>query len=157
MKYLAEIKIASNSFQIEPELIMAIIKTESSFNKDAVRYESNWKYFFETGQHAKRLEITIITETIMQATSWGLMQVMGSVAREHGFTGPMHNLTIVSDNLFYGCKHLKKFMDKYKNIPDAVASYNAGRPVMINNKYKNQAYVSKVLNLLSEYKITEEV
>ena len=84
-----------------------------------------------------------------QQASFGLLQVMGAVARERGFRGPY--LTALCDpatNLEIACSHLAiLFLRHFKTAgwPGVVASYNAGRPVLIRpGVYANQRYVDKV-------------
>lgn len=137
---------------LDPKLIEAIVFTESNGDNWATRYESHWRYFHKTVEHARRLRITEMTERKLQMFSWGCMQVMGSVARELGFLGHLQEM---SSNpklaLEMGCKHFKNFLKKYHNAPDAIASYNAGSPRKIDNgMYRNQAYVSKVLTKWDE-------
>ncbi len=62
-------------------LVCAIVEQESAWNTYAIRYEPGFRtrYVAPLGLPA--------TEEIARSISWGLMQVMGQVAREHGFTG----------------------------------------------------------------------
>ena len=88
------------------------------------------------------------TERQDQMTSWGLMQVMGAVARELGHTGPLSDLLDPPTGLFYGCLHLRRFRAKYDIWPDVIAAYNAGSPRRVAGQigpYVNQSYVDKVL------------
>ena len=91
------------------------------------------------------------TERIGQMCSWGIMQVMGAVAREHGFTGKPSDfpkLCTIPDGLLYGCLHLVKFRARYSAWPDVIASYNAGSPrrsLGPDGPYMNQSYVDKVI------------
>ncbi len=65
--------------QLEPALVCAIIEQESAWNPWAVRYEPEFCH-----RHVAPLYTTgklSATETYMCAMSWGLMQVMGQVAR----------------------------------------------------------------------------
>ena len=74
--------------RVEPELIAAIVSVESGGDTLASRYESHYKYTLKEARFARRNRISTDTEIINQKTSWGLMQVMGGVAREHGYHGP---------------------------------------------------------------------
>lgn len=125
------------------ECVMAVCMVESSLNQWAYRYEPGYKWL--VGQDLSA------SERNGQMISWGLMQVMGGVAREHGFTGYFPALCDPMTGLRYGMLHLKKFWAKYQNWPDVLASYNAGRPVRIDGKYQNQAYVDKVLKYWNLY------
>lgn len=66
-------------FSLDPALVCAVIEEESSWDTYAMRYEP----FFRE-RYVRPLKLTS-TEEIARSVSWGLMQVMGQVAREHGF------------------------------------------------------------------------
>lgn len=120
------------------ELVVAICKVESSLNPWAMRYEPAYKWLVGTD------ETLTATERIGQMISWGLMQVMGAVAREYGFTGSFPKLCEPTVGLQFGMLHLRKYRTRHGNWPDAIASYNAGRPLKRDEKYMNQGYVDKV-------------
>jgi soluble lytic murein transglycosylase-like protein len=138
-------------------LIYAIIETESGWNPYAVRYEPNWQYLIKIpDKMLNALCITRDTEEQLQKFSWGLMQVMGSVARELNFTGLLTELVNPQVNVNLGIRHFKRFLDKYKKLEDAIASYNAGSPrKKSDGKYVNQEYVDKVLANYKKYKGVE--
>ena len=71
--------------QLDPHWVLAVIQTESAGFPHAMRYETGWSYFCRPEFYADRLAITVDTERQMQKFSYGLMQIMGSVAREYGF------------------------------------------------------------------------
>ena len=56
------------------------------------------------------------------------MQVMGTVARELGFEGPMPQLCEPNIGIYYGCKKLFDLNRRHLTIMDALAAYNAGSP-----------------------------
>ncbi|HXX20805.1 MAG TPA: transglycosylase SLT domain-containing protein [Candidatus Acidoferrum sp.] len=62
-------------------LVCAIVEQESAWDAHAIRYEPAFRtrYVAPLGLPP--------TEEIARSISWGLMQVMGQVAREHGFQG----------------------------------------------------------------------
>src|SRR5713226_1785570 len=66
---------------LPPALVCAVVEQESAWNSYAIRYEPAFRtrYVAPLGLPS--------TEEIARSISWGLMQVMGQVAREHGFTG----------------------------------------------------------------------
>lgn len=79
------------------------------------------------------------------------MQVMGAVARELGHEGAMHKLCEPEKGLTYGTKLLKKLVNKYENIEDAVAAYNAGSPRRTEDgEYVNQYYVDAIMSNLEQ-------
>lgn len=134
---------------IDPNLCIAIATVESSWEPFAVRYEPNWKYFYKIELFAKKNRITEQTEQVLQACSWGLMQVMGSVARELGFSQPLQQLCGPAYGVEYGCKKLLELKKLYHSELDVISAYNQGSPVKLpNGDYKNQHYVDKVRELL---------
>jgi soluble lytic murein transglycosylase-like protein len=123
--------------------VKAIVYVESSFNPWAYRYEPHYQYLVGTNLR--------VTEQVGQQTSWGLMQVMGAVAREYGFTGWFPELCQPEVGLEYGCKHFKRYADRYGNWIEAIAAYNAGSPRKAGDQYVNQSYVDKVLRAWNQY------
>src|SRR5574337_628443 len=141
------IKIRAKTHDLPWELVAAVVEVESSFDPYAIRYESAYKWL------VGRDEQLTATERMQQMTSWGLMQVMGGVAREYGFTGFCSRLCIPSVGIYYGMLHLEKYHRRYPNWSETIASYNAGRPVTVptNGKFVNQAYVDNVLSAWHRY------
>lgn len=134
------IKSLAPQYKLPWELVAAIVWTESNCNTWAYRYEPQYKYLLGSE------ETLTATERAGQMISWGLMQVMGGVAREHGFKGWFPMLCEPTVGLTYGCLHLAKFKTRYPSSwSDVIASYNAGRPVFRDGAYMNQGYVDKVL------------
>lgn len=131
-------------FAVEPELVQAIIEVESGGMPYTTRFEPDWRYLLKPELYAQLLRITIPTETMLQQFSWGLMQIMGAVARELGFRGHLTQLCDPETNLHYGCKKLAMLAHRYPNTSDVIAAYNAGHPRMVQGKYDNQGYVDKV-------------
>jgi len=77
-----------------------------------------------------------------QQASWGLMQVMGAVAREHGFREIFFTKLCNMDvGLAYGARHLAGLFARGFDMQDAISAYNAGHPTH-ENYYK---YTSPVL------------
>jgi soluble lytic murein transglycosylase-like protein len=93
---------AAGAHALWPELVCAIVEQESAWNPWALRYEPAFyeRYIapFLTARRLDRPDSRLAaltspgipddpTESRARAFSWGLMQVIGQVAREHGFTG----------------------------------------------------------------------
>lgn len=152
MKLSEIIESKAKEHGIPAKLIAAIVKVESGGNTYANRYESHYKWLYKVEEFANQSMASFATEENSQKTSWGLMQVMGAVARERGFTGDF--LTELCDprlGIEYGCKHLKHYYNRYDDWKDAVAAYNAGSSRKKDNgDYVNQAYVNKVFKYFSE-------
>src|ERR1700689_4874121 len=71
---------------LEPELVCAIVEQESAWDRWALRYEPAF-YARYVEPQVVRGAIADESEARARAFSWGLMQVMGQTAREHGFAG----------------------------------------------------------------------
>jgi len=140
------IEVCAAQYELPPALVRAICQIESAFDPWAFRYEPQYKYLL-----GDKLTMSL-TEKFGQMCSWGLMQVMGGVAREHGYTGPLPKLCEPHIGVNYGCKHLKRFYTKHANWPDAIASYNAGSPRKLEpDTYVNQHYVDSVQRAWNAY------
>lgn len=142
-----EIEKVAPKFGLDPDLVEAIVITESSGFPAARRYEPNfYAKYIRDGEYPKELKTQL-------ATSYGLMQVMGVVAYEYG----LHNniketLCTIEGGLWYGCMHFGRFLKKWGNVDDAIASYNAGSPRKQDGQYVNQRYVDKVKGYYEELK-----
>jgi soluble lytic murein transglycosylase-like protein len=146
-----KVKTAASRHGIEPEWVAAVVQVESAGNPNAVRFEQNWKYFYNVALHAKRLKITNDSEKTLQQFSWGLMQVMGSVAREWGFPDSLFELCSPMRGLEYGCRHLKNMRRRFPTGRDWIAAYNAGTPrKRPDGSYENEEYVRKVVGYWSD-------
>jgi len=132
-------------------LVRAIVQTESAGDPWAYRHEPGYRWLVGNPTAMSQ------TERIGQMSSWGLMQVMGAVAREAGFVGPFPQLCDPAIGLDYGCRHLAGYFKKYQNWPDTIASYNAGRPVRNDaGQYANQVYVNKVQTRWNAYDVHDQ-
>jgi hypothetical protein len=78
---IALARAAAAYHELDPALVCAIIEQESAWNTYAIRYEPGFRTRYVAPLHLPS------TEEIARSISWGLMQVMGQVAREHGFDG----------------------------------------------------------------------
>jgi len=136
---------------LSPSLIGAMVSIESNGNPYATRYESDYRYLVDIERFAKLSNISFQTEVIHQKTSWGLMQVMGGVAREHFFKESLTSLVKPKRSLHIGCLHYKKFLMQHENESDAISAYNQGGPYKTERgEYKNQWYVNAVLKRKKE-------
>jgi soluble lytic murein transglycosylase-like protein len=75
---------AARKYGLDPSLFLAVIEQESSWNPWSIRYEPLFLKNYLQGPTFSSLSPT---ELQARATSWGLCQVMGQVAREFGFQG----------------------------------------------------------------------
>jgi soluble lytic murein transglycosylase-like protein len=143
----AAIETVAAKHGLEPNLIEAICLTESGGNPFATKPEptypylmnvKTWRPFSVTREQASAKTAPAgfpclaghpDQEWWSQQQSWGLMQVMGAVARELGFTGPyLSQLTEVVTGLHFGCKHFAAQLAWAKgDVNKALGAYNAGR------------------------------
>lgn len=142
---------------VDVDLVCAIAETESNWNEWAVRFEPAYRYLEQPVEWAVRTGITVDTETTLQKTSWGAMQVMGGVARQYGYNKPLTMLTLPEDGLTMGITHLKAKYERYGGVEkNVIAAYNGGVPVLTNGVYKNQKYVDIVLAKLRDIRLTKK-
>jgi len=163
---------AAGRYGLDPRLICALCEVESSWNPWAVRHEPRYRWLWaltyedypmEPHFQSEELHLpgyTAITEQILQRTSWGLMQIMGAVARERGFRDWLTGLCDPAVNLEWGCRHLRWMIDHnnayglpdYRIKPeDLAAAWNGGTRVVVDDKYKNQSYVDRVVRAMVNY------
>jgi soluble lytic murein transglycosylase-like protein len=146
MDFVALIRQVAIKEGVKADLFQAICTHESAMNPFAMRFEPGWKYFYFARETASKLGITEQTENVLQASSHGLCQIMGSVMRELGYLRPLTE--VYSDPslpLIYGAKHLKKYGEKYKTEAEVISAYNAGTPAKTpGGLFVNQKYVDAV-------------
>jgi len=152
--------------KIDHNVLVALVQTESSGNPYAIRgefkgplihqegefYQSRWKYPDNPKGWSEVVGSTHATEGIGQATSWGLCQVMGTVAREHGFNRWFPELCQPEIGIEYGCLHLKAKMRRYGSDPSrAYAAYNGGSVRMTpGGMFENQENVDRFMTFYRE-------
>lgn len=151
--HLTEHIAVSHGFDFN--FVAAVVQTESGGNPNACRYERFFKYFpHNLDEIARNIYCTNESLRVLCKTSWGLMQVMGTVAYEHGLYNESNvhrrwptSLTTPAIGLRYGCLHLKVKYDLYGPDPARVyAAYNAGSPrYMANGDFINQVSVDRFL------------
>jgi len=125
---------------LNPALVCAVIEQESGWNPWAMRFEPA----FERRYIHPALPLAPSTEELSLAISWGLMQVMGETAREHGFTSRFLNaLCDPGIGVSVGCTVLSGKLDKAKGgIRKGLLSWNGGA---------NNDYAEQVLARISNY------
>jgi soluble lytic murein transglycosylase-like protein len=133
---------AAEAHELWPELVCAIVEQESAWDPWALRYEPAFYESYIAPQIA-RGEIAGVTESRARAFSWGLMQVMGQVAREHGFTGALASLCDPAVGLEIGCR---VFAAKL-----AAAEGNVTRALLLWNGAGNRDYPAAVLARTARY------
>ncbi|MDT0496510.1 lytic transglycosylase domain-containing protein [Algiphilus sp. W345] len=152
---------------LPPQLVQAIVQVESGGDANAMRCEPAYPWLWNVRSGAplpvssatasRRLPpasfpsprgSSRLTEWLGQQTSWGVMQVMGAVARELGYEGHFAGLCDPATGLDYGCRYLARLAGRFRlqhGWPGVVAAYNAGSPRLdAQGRFENQVYVDKV-------------
>jgi soluble lytic murein transglycosylase-like protein len=133
---------AANAHSLDPSLVCAIVEQESSWNPWALRYEPGFfaKYVAPLYTNNK----ISASEAYARGFSWGLMQVMGQVARENGYAEPfLSALCDPADALEIGCRVLRKKFD--------AAANDTARALSLWNGGSDAAYPVQVLARRTHY------
>ncbi len=127
---------AAAAQSLDPALVCAVVEQESAWNPWAIRYEPLFfaKYVASLYTNNK----VSASEAYARGFSWGLMQVMGQVARDTGFDARfLSALCDPEQGLALGCKVLrKKFDATVGDTTRALLAWNGGG---------NPAYPAQVL------------
>ena len=127
---------AAAAQSLDPALVCAVVEQESGWNPWAIRYEPLFfsKYVASLYTNNK----ISASEAYARGFSWGLMQVMGQVAREAGFDSLfLSALCDPEQGLTVGCKVLRKKLD--------AAASDTTRALLAWNGGGNPAYAAQVL------------
>lgn len=122
--YRAEIEVAASRHGLDPNLVEAIVRCESSGLTHAYRYEDGFfrRYLADNpaydGANPRRV-----------SSSYGLMQVMYPTAKDElGFTDPPEYLFVPTIGLEAGCQYFSRLLKYTKgDLERAIAAYNGGR------------------------------
>jgi hypothetical protein len=176
MAHEHEIAKAAHEHALDVRLVRAVVLVESGENEWAWNPEPRFRYLWDVRRNAPFRHLTAAEiasevpppdfptlagdrdqEWWCQTASWGLMQVMGGVARELGCRAPyLTSLCSPAVGLHWGCLKLRQNIDhaaaKFGVAPDmtlraALAAYNGG---WVGNDprhapLRNDAYAAKVL------------
>jgi len=129
----------ASDHELDQALVCAVAEQESAWDSDAMRYEPEFR-----ARYVAPLRLPP-TEEIARSISWGLLQVMGQVAREHGFQGKfLSALCDPSAGLQIGCAVLAaKLAAADGNVPRGLALWNGGG---------NPEYAAQVLARVVRYR-----
>jgi soluble lytic murein transglycosylase-like protein len=135
-----------NQWNLDPKRLMyAWIEQESSWNPHAVREERGFYRNYILPNVGDR---RVAREQWARATSWGLLQIMGQVAREQGFRSKyLPELLIPEVNLYHGSQFLAE--DRKPRTDGtwagALAAYNGGLGGNREPPYRRQEYVDDIV------------
>ena len=143
--YDSEITLLAGEHNFDPTLIESLILVESGGRADAFRFEPK---FWEKYLKGKEPWVNQVPRRV--ASSYGLMQIMYTTAREAGYHGQPEGLFVPIVNLEWGCRHLSKLRAWATGaVPSMLAAYNGGKrgnePGTV--PLRNQVYADKVLTL----------
>jgi hypothetical protein len=153
---MVEINAFANRFGIPADILRAVVMVESGGDPWATRYEPHYRWLWDVRRNKPfrgtedmfrgPIGVSAPTEMTCQKTSWGLMQVMGAVARERGFDGRfLSELCDVETGMRFGCLHLLGYYRRHGDWEQAVISYNAGSPRRgADGQWVNQVYLNKL-------------
>ena len=136
-------RAAAGAHGLDPALVCAVVEQESAWNTWAVRYEPGFLARYVAPLYtAGKIGAT---EAYTRAMSWGLMQVMGQVAREQQLPDvtPIPQLCDPATGLEYGCRVLKAKL--------AAAGGDVQRALLLWNGGANNAYPAQVLARVAGY------
>jgi len=153
---LALARSTAAKHELDPALICAVVEQESSWDPHAIRYEPAFR-----ARYVAPLGLPP-TEEIARSISWGLMQVMGQLAREHGFAGKfLSSLCDPAAGLDIGCRILAVKLAFRSGSASCGGNVNEGsfpssvddiaRALMLWNGGANPQYASQVLARVQGY------
>lgn len=123
---IAKARSAAAAHSLDQALVCAVVEQESAWNPWAMRYEPEFfkKYVAPLYTNQK----ISASEAYARGFSWGLMQVMGQVAREAGFDAAF--LSALCDpecGLSVGCRILRKKLDSEPgDVRRGLLAWNGG-------------------------------
>ena len=124
-------------YALDPALVCAVCEQESNWEPWAIRFEPDFEERYVAKLHLGP------TESIARSISWGLMQVMGETAREHGYLGKLAQLCDPETGLNVGATVLSyKLALARREVARALELYNGGG---------NPAYADQVLRRMAKY------
>lgn len=128
---------AAQAHGLDARLVLAVCEQESNWNPWAIRFEPRF-----LARYVAPLGLTD-TESYARSFSWGLMQLMGQVARELGYKGNLAALCDPTIGLEWGCKHLaNKLKDVHGDVHMGLQRWNGGG---------NPNYADQVIARMSKY------
>lgn len=125
---------------IDPALVCAVCEQESAWHPWAVRLEQG--FFVRYVPQAIKENDPL--EAVCRAASWGLMQVMGQVAREFGLDEPIPDMARnPAVGIEMGCRKLARSIEKHNgDLHTVLQEYNGGG---------NPHYADEVMTRISKY------
>jgi soluble lytic murein transglycosylase-like protein len=148
--YRQLIELLAKGYDLDPNLVEAVVIAESSGCTDAFRFEPAFftRYLQAKPEYANQNPRRV-------SSSYGLCQVMYTTAQEHGYSGLPEGLFVPDVGLRYGCLHLRKvFAWAGGDTRKALAAYNGGQGNW--NGTEPQRYAVRVLKLYDSVKAAQK-
>jgi soluble lytic murein transglycosylase-like protein len=142
-KLVALARRAAEEEGLDPALVCAVVEQESNWNPWAIRYEPLFfaKYVAPLYTNNK----VGATEAYSRGISWGLMQVMGQVAREKGVSSLyLSALCDPANGLSIGCRVLREKL--------SAANGDSARALLAWNGGGNPDYAAEVFARMPRYR-----
>lgn len=131
-------RLAADAVGLDPALVCAVCEQESSWDPNATRHEPAFKTRYVDPLGLSEPEATY------RSTSYGLMQVMGQVAREFGFIADIPTLCDPRTGVTVGCMVLQhKLGQMHGDVTRGLLRYNGGG---------NPNYAAEVMARMSKYR-----
>lgn len=128
---------AAKTHGLDSNLVCAVVEQESSWEPWSIRFEPRFK-----ARYVDPLNLSD-TEATARSFSWGLMQLMGEVARELGYRDHLAKLCDPATGLEWGCQLLVKKLALAKgDVHQGLQYWNGGG---------NPDYADQVLARLPKY------
>jgi hypothetical protein len=146
------IQAMSAKYNLPIPLLISFAFVESSFRKNAYRYEDAFKKRYVINN--PKYQGLNASEINWLATSHGYFQLMGMTAIELGFnfTDPME-IYEAPVNCECAAFYIRKLYNRYQNWDEAIVSYNSGRPFKKpDGSYTNQNYLNRIMKYWDIYK-----
>lgn len=135
-------KQQAQTLGLDHRLVCAVCEQESSWDTWSIRYEPEF-YLHYLLPLVVSGKIDDATEARARAFSWGLMQVMGETAREHGYAGHLAELCKPATGIAIGCRVLAaKLAGAQGDVERALLAWNGGG---------NPDYPAQVLARMAKY------
>lgn len=134
--------------ELDPALVCAVVEQESNWNPSAIRFEPGFYKTYLERYWGPMESLGSGSKVPYLTFSFGLMQVMGQVAKEFGYHDDLIDLLVDPEKaLQIGCKVLSSKLKKANgNVENGLLMWNGGG---------NKKYPQEVLARISKYQEKE--
>jgi soluble lytic murein transglycosylase-like protein len=150
---LPQITRVAESYNLDPLIIAAVVLQESAGNPWVSRFEVGYFHRYVDAVPLRLYvprEITETTERMSRATSWGLMQIMGGTARQHGYKKLLTQLLDPLENIELGALILANFLRNTGSYTEALLRYNGGGRLQYASEVLTLSKGNRALQLLGK-------